>query len=880
MASADRSKVASLYTRILLQDLPANNPNLPPLNADITNTILSFLGLDVSSLNKLQHLSSLLCHNGLLPAMDAYHPAETPPSDGKCPFMTLPTELRRAIFADSLPARDVTVPVRCEDDDHGARKPISGENNHSGGGGDRAHSPTATSSSSSSASASSPSSSARPSAIPVKANRTADLMTLNRRLCAEITETLYTEREFVVHVHEGFHSGGIEFLNSGRQPLQFYCLPSSDDDGADDDDGCGGGRRGPGGGGGGGGGGGRMKDPRFGGKFHSGAPFGLDRVKKVRVEILPPPLLPSSSSSSSGKEEEEANGRMVSMNTYFIVLALARLLERAEGPGRDNRITRLKVVFADRRRRRRGRNEEEQEEEEEDGISTSSSTSNPASSASESSWWWDPHRFRPRETTLHGTSNLQLILLPFSRLRAHQVEISLPPSCATQLASDPPTRSFLRRLEGKITGSSSSSSSARGLDDLLDDGTVLRNLETARFAYEAFVFRIKFGSGKGEEVPLLGEGDWEGEKAQETAVGEEEEEEKKEEREDGEVSERDWPAQGQRGKKTKNEKKKEKKEQKKGKKKNMKEKNSKGKRWVGAGNGDDEEDDGEEMQWALQQSLAQAAGEEEKELQHAISESLRDDREDNPEPARMDDRNKKYHMVTSEDQEEIELGGDEYDMGLGEDMEEFNFEDDEDDEALSEDMEEDESQDGESHEGDKTFTGETDPESSEYDAARLGEDTETTDSGGDEEYWHGHYKATEEGRADASELRAGRKGKKNSQARLPLTEPLGTTDSMAADIWQVTGTTSINSSITFPEGARFGQPVAAKRGPFAVVVEGGPGERMGLYAVETGWGEEAVSVLERMTPEFIAEAAAPPSDGVASGNSDSLNVVLENGFGV
>ncbi|RMZ20312.1 hypothetical protein D0859_15684 [Hortaea werneckii] len=864
MALVDRSEVASLYTRILLHDLNVHNPNLPPLNADITNTILSFLGLDFSSLNKLHHLPSNLACPNALPAMNDNHPAQTPPPDGKCPFMTLPTELRRAIFADSLPARDVAIPVRCEDDDHGAHKQNSKKNNHAGEG-DRTHSPvssTATSSSSSSSSPSSPSSPAGPSATPVKVNRTADLMTLNRRLCAEITEVLYTEREFVVHVREGFHSGGIEFLTSGRQPLQFYCLPSSDDDGADD--GCGGRGGGPGGGG-------RMKDPRFGGKFHSGAPFGLDRVKKVRVEILPPPL----PSFSSGKEEE-ANGRMVSMNTYFMVLALVRLLERAEGPGRDSRITRLRVVFADRCRRRRGRNDDDNS----NPTSTSPSTSNPASSASESSWWWDPHRSRPRETTFHGTSNLQLILLPFSRLRAHQVEILLPPSCATQLASDPPTRSFLRRLEGKITGpSSSSSSSATGLDDLLDDGKVLSNLETARFAYEAFVFRIKFGSGKGEEVAMLGEGDWEGEKAQETAVGEEEEE-KEEGRKDGEVSEGDWPAQGRRAKKTKSEKKKEKKQQKKEEKKNEKGKNSKGKRRVGAGDGDDEEDDGEEMQWALHQSLQQAAGEEEKELEQAIRESLRYDREDNPEPARMDDRNKKYHVVTSEEREEIKFGGDEYEMGLSEDMEEFGFEDDEDDEALSEDMGEDESQDCESHEEGKTFTRETDPEPNEYDTARPGEDTETTDSGDEEEYWHGHYKATEEGRAKARALRTISKEKKDSQPYLPLTEAFGTTGSMAADIWQVTGTTSINSSTTFPEGARFGQPVAAKRGPFAVVVEGGPGERMDPYAVETGWGEEAVSVLERMTPESIAEAAAPPSDGVASGNSDSLNVVLENGVGV
>ncbi|KAI7171214.1 hypothetical protein KC343_g666 [Hortaea werneckii] len=185
MALVDHSKVASLYTRILLHDLPVHNPNLPPLNADITNTILSFLGLDVSSLNKLHNLpSSLTRANGLLPAMTDNHPAEIPPLDGKCPLMTLPTELRRAIFADSLPARDVAIPVRCEDDAHGTRKPNSRANNHTSAG-NRTHSPASSLTTSSSSSFFS----ADPSTTPAKrrTNRTADLMTLNRRLCAEIT---------------------------------------------------------------------------------------------------------------------------------------------------------------------------------------------------------------------------------------------------------------------------------------------------------------------------------------------------------------------------------------------------------------------------------------------------------------------------------------------------------------------------------------------------------------------------------------------------------------------------------------------------------------------------------------------------------------------
>ncbi|KAI7241434.1 hypothetical protein KC330_g592 [Hortaea werneckii] len=642
MASVDRSKVASLYTRILLQDLPTtpNTPNLPTLSLDIIDTILSFLGLDATSLNKIHHFPDLACPTtGLAAAMDDNnHPAETPPSDGKCPFMTLPAELRRAIFAESLPARNVTIPVRCEDDEH---KKKNSRDDHRLSGGNRAHSTTTTTTiSSSSSSSSSPSSSFSPTPTPSPGQRgtrprTLDLLTLNRALCAELTELLYTEREFAVHVHEGLHSGGIEFLNSGRQPLQYYGY----DDDDEDDGGCGvGDEGGRGRGGKAKGGGGRVKDPRFAGKFHSGAPFGLDRVKKVKVVVLPPP--PPPPRGRKGRERKE-DGRMVSMNTYYMNLALVRLLERAEGPGkgRENRITRVRVEVADRRE---GKPEDEDDEEDNPNPNPKSSSS----SSFNSSWWWDPHRSRPRETTFHGISNLQLVLLPFSRLRAHHVEILLPPSCAAQLASDPATGAFLRHLEGKITGSSSSLSAAAaaaagGMDDLpLDDEKVLRNLEKARFAYEAFVFRIKFGE-KGEGVALLGEGDWEGEKVQEVV--------EEEEKEEGEVLEEDGL--------------------------------------------DDDEDEGDvdsegdevEMQWALQQSLDQAAEEAEKELQQAIRESLWYDKEGSPGPAEDDDRDRRYYRGVSEDLEEMWLEDDEYDMGLSEGIDDFGFEDDEEEPGVSED---------------------------------------------------------------------------------------------------------------------------------------------------------------------------------------------------
>lgn len=51
-------------------------------------------------------------------------------------------------------------------------------------------------------------------------------------------------------------------------------------------------------------------------------------------------------------------------------------------------------------------------------------------------------------------------------------------------------------------------------------------------------------------------------------------------------------------------------------------------------------------------------------------------------------------------------------------------------------------------------------------------------------------------------------------------------------------------------------------------VEGDPGENTGHYSVKTGWEEEAVSVSEDITPEYIAEAAGPDLGGVTSGTCE------------
>ena len=109
-------------------------------------------------------------------------PYYSPPEDGACPFMELSTELRRAIFAESLVAKDKLIQPKCADEaDFSSR--IDSE-------------------------------------WP-KRNQTSSLMTLNKAIRDEIAEVVYEESTFVIHVHEGLLDGGIEFIDAGRQPLHF-----------------------------------------------------------------------------------------------------------------------------------------------------------------------------------------------------------------------------------------------------------------------------------------------------------------------------------------------------------------------------------------------------------------------------------------------------------------------------------------------------------------------------------------------------------------------------------------------------------------------------------------------------------------------------------
>ena len=130
--------------------------------------------------------------------------------------MKLPTEIRKAIFAESLPVKDILIQPECND--HLIKKSVDKDGK-----------------------------------VMPKRNRASDLMTINHIIKDEIALVLYEERNFAIHVHEGIRDGGIEFLNVGRQPLQYQD---------------------------------NLSDSRFT-KFTCDGDFGFHRLKRIHITVYP-----------------------------------------------------------------------------------------------------------------------------------------------------------------------------------------------------------------------------------------------------------------------------------------------------------------------------------------------------------------------------------------------------------------------------------------------------------------------------------------------------------------------------------------------------------------------------------------------------------------
>jgi hypothetical protein len=204
----------------------------------------------------------------------ASYPVRNPsiaPSDGSCPFLDLPCEMRREIFSYLLPGRgkvvepcqvypkeapEVSAPART------GRMSLA-----------RWKRETA----------------AAAKKFAESTMRVGDALVLNKHIASEILVMLYEERTFAINIYEGVLDGGVEFLNSGVQRLQFRD---------------------------------QFTQVRFK-RFESpNDPFGFSRIKKVMINIYP-----ANKVSAAVK-----NSRHNAMHTHFMLRAIVKLLQKDSDP--------------------------------------------------------------------------------------------------------------------------------------------------------------------------------------------------------------------------------------------------------------------------------------------------------------------------------------------------------------------------------------------------------------------------------------------------------------------------------------------------------------------------------------------------------------------
>jgi hypothetical protein len=173
-----------------------------------------------------------------------------------------------------------------------------------------------------------------------------------------------------------------------------------------------------------------INDGRFT-KFRVGDMFGFCRLKKIEIAIFP----------NDGMFHHTA------INTYFMNIALVRLLTRNTEKEAD-RITSIRITFPQ-----------------------GESNLDPFSIAGGS--WWDTEKGRPRESSIHGISDVELALRPFAWLcRVHRVDIQLPAQVDRHVRSD----KFVKSLQYCMT--------AKNLQNNFNSDDLERKIEGARFSLE------------------------------------------------------------------------------------------------------------------------------------------------------------------------------------------------------------------------------------------------------------------------------------------------------------------------------------------------------------------------------------------------------------
>lgn len=180
-------------------------------------------------------------------------------------------------------------------------------------------------------------------------------------------------------------------------------------------------------------------------KFRTGEMFGFCRLKKIEIHIFP----------DDGAYQHSA------INTYFMHIALVRLLTRSSEEEK-HRITSIRIVFP------------------------------PALKPTGFDCWWDTTKDRPRETSIHGISDVELVLRPFALLtHCHNVHVQLPEHVDRHVRSD----KFVQSLVHCMT--------AKTLQNTFNSDALEMKIESARFALEDHIRRKLYGNGPRIHVPKV-----------------------------------------------------------------------------------------------------------------------------------------------------------------------------------------------------------------------------------------------------------------------------------------------------------------------------------------------------------------------------------------
>jgi hypothetical protein len=226
--------------------------------------------------------------------LDAPMDPSIPPADGSSPLLRLPVELRRAIFSFVLPPVNKLI------------EPLQNSTEPQAATNATPAAPVA------------PAAPAAPvvPAAPLRIGRAArktlkapekestlavgDALVLCKLIAAEILVKLYEERTFALNVYEGIRDGGIEFLNSGRQRLQYREHFTF------------------------------VRFKRFEGPDN---PFAFSRIKQLLIRVYP----------ATEAASEHKSSRHDSMHTHFMIRALVQLLRHENGFS----LNRLQIRFVE-----------------------------------------------------------------------------------------------------------------------------------------------------------------------------------------------------------------------------------------------------------------------------------------------------------------------------------------------------------------------------------------------------------------------------------------------------------------------------------------------------------------------------------------------------